>query len=186
MPHCNQYVDKQFDATYAGAMYGNKKRRGRPRSDDSRRQVPPTSFRINPKLRFGLDLLAKQLRTDKIGAIEHGIVLGLRELGLSRDWQSLYDDDPLLAELRKYTLTEYEVDELEKKRRSFVFAHSRFFYVDKERLTPHGVFARILWPKLDEYMREWHEHLHDDYTRAAKLMAADIKKAGKKPPAIEG
>ena len=166
------------------ASTGQRKRLGRPPKRDGHTQNS-VSYRLALKYRFALQLLTRQLATDKIVALEKAIGDAVSKLHLSRDWMSLYNEDEVTAELNLYALAEYRVDETEKKRRQFVFAHSRFFYVDKERLQVNTALAHVLWPRLDAYIDAWHDHLHEDYNHAARIMAADIKKAGKRPPAIE-
>lgn len=162
-----------------------KKKPGRPRTRPDEPQAPPTSYRFSARHRFALALLAKQTSVHQIAALQRAIEIALSELGLSRSWESLYSDDDVVTTLNLYALPEYRVDDAEKQRRQFVFAHNRFFYVDKERTQPHAVYARILWPRLDEYAAEWRELLHEDYNIAARKMAAAIKAAGKKPPPVE-
>jgi hypothetical protein len=162
----------------------NKRKPGRPKTR-TEPIAPPTSYRFTSRHRFALNLLAKQTSSNQVAALQQAIEIAVRELGLSRSWEALYNDDEVIATLNLYALQEYRVDDTEKQRRQFIFAHNRFFYTDAKRTQPHAVFARILWPKIDEYAAKWFEHLHDDYNIAARAMAADIKKAGRTPPPIE-
>lgn len=164
----------------------DSKKAGRPRSQRFAVQNAGTkSFRFSPQLRFALRLLAKQRGTDETSAVEDAVLKSIERLGLSRDWLSLYDDDEVARELKLFMLSEYNVSDEDARIRSFVFSHARFFYQDERRQHPRLDSARVLWPNLERYIRAFHERMHEDYNVASKMMAADLKKAGVKAPAIE-
>jgi hypothetical protein len=98
------------------------------------------------------------------------------------NWQSFWDPDEGCRTLKllacKHYPSSYDEDDL----RRFTEAHWEFFYTSSSAATTRRVFVQILWSKIEEYRRIWHDQRETDYWAAGKTMAADLTSAKVKAP----
>jgi hypothetical protein len=97
-------------------------------------------------------------------------------------WRSFWDPDEGIRTLRLLGCQHYPTSDEEDELRHFTKAHWEFFYTTPAADTPRRPLVQILWPKVEEYRRIWHEQRETDYWAAGKAMAADLSAAQLEAP----
>jgi hypothetical protein len=150
------------------------------------------SLRLDPKTKFTLEFVARIKGQTLTTVVERAIREScdrVRIGGLSGDsdgeiftWQSFWDPDEGVRTLRLLACQHYPSTYDEDDLREFTKTHWEFFYTSAEAKVPGRRFVEILWPKIDEYRRIWHEQRDSDYWVAGKAMVSALSAAKVLPP----
>jgi hypothetical protein len=144
--------------------------------------VQPTTFRFTEKHKWGLALLARQMKKDKVVVLQDLIEAACLDLDIGRHWEELYDKSEAVRTLNCLSLPDYAKTTAEKDLLKFIEAHRRFFYSDKHAHVPRRAHVEALWPRMKEYHQLWLQTKDENSEAAAKEMAKDLKKAKLEAP----
>jgi hypothetical protein len=169
------------------------KKRGRPPRNPDEGPIRTYGWRVGGRERFALKLLSRQKNTDEAVLLEQLISASANEdltaSVLGKHWLELYDTEPGVAALRCFALPRYRPSPKEERIKAFVLAHAPFFYSDEERQVPYRERVVVLWKNektIASYAESWFRTRADDVWGVAKVMAADLKRAGASVPAGRG
>jgi hypothetical protein len=147
------------------------------------------SLRLDPKTKFTLEFVARikgqTLTTIVERAIRESCDQVTIESGFGQErfnWQSFWDPQEGVRTLKLLACETYPSTYDEDDLREFTKTHWDFFYISEKDMVPRRAFLEILWPKIEEYRRIWHEQRDTDFWAAGKAMAADLSAAQVRPP----
>jgi hypothetical protein len=147
------------------------------------------SLRLDPKTKFTLEFVARIKGQTLTTIVERAIrdscdqvTIGSNYGNEKFSWQSFWDPDEGVRTLKLLACNDYTSTYDEDDLKAFVKEHWEFFYFSENAEAPHRAFVRILWPKIDDYRRIWHEQRDSDNWAAGKAMAADLLAAKVSPP----
>lgn len=159
----------------------------KPKSLSGLPKTETLSVRLDEKARFALDFLARLYGQSLSVVVERLAVTDAtraRFTGSLNDgaFQKLWSPEPGVRELAIAALPELFPSMAEERRLLFCRTHWPYFYNDKQCTEVHLVRLSVLWSKVDDYIETFILSRSDDYLCAAKLMTADLEKAGVEPP----
>jgi hypothetical protein len=147
------------------------------------------SLRLDPKAKFTLEFVARVKGQTLTTIVERAIrescdqvTIGSDPQGKKLNWQSFWDPEEGVRTLKQLACDDYPSTYDEDDLRQFTIVHWEFFYTSEKAEIPRRAFVEILWRKVDDYRRIWHEQRDTDYWAAREAMAADLVKAKIKPP----
>lgn len=142
------------------------------------------TIRLDPKVRFIMDFLARYHGQTITAAIERSVTKAASEIDVSEDefgrtgWMDLWDTSEGVRALRVARQPKLFPSYEEERRASFAREHAAFFYVDYAKDIVKRGSIDVLWPRIDEFVEMHDENRHRDYWAAGKAMAEALKKAG--------
>jgi hypothetical protein len=148
------------------------------------------SLRLDPKTKFTLEFVARVKGQSLTTIVERAIrescdqvTIGSDSRGEKLNWQSFWDPEGGVRTLKLLTCDDYPSTYDEDDLRQFTKAHREFFYTTTEKaMVPCRLYLEILWPKIEDYRRIWHEQRDSDTWAAGRVMAADLTAAKVLPP----
>jgi hypothetical protein len=144
------------------------------------------SLRLDPKTKFTLEFVARIKGQTLTTIVERAIreacdQVTIRDFGNAElNWNSFWDPDEGVRTLRLLAQHNYPSTYDEDDLKQFTNMHRDFFYDSNWK--PRRAFVQLLWPKIEEYRRIWHQQRDSDYWAAGKAMAADLSAAQVAPP----
>jgi hypothetical protein len=170
--------------TGRGGTTGLKKERGT--------KSQTLSLRLDPKTKFTLEFVARIKGQTLTTIVERAIrescdrvTIGNPSRGDFEEnftWQSFWDPEEGIRTLKLLACEHYPSTYDEDDLSEFTKAHWQFFYASNKAKVPHRTFVAILWPKIDDYRRIWHEQRDSDYWAAGNAMASALSAAKVAPP----
>jgi hypothetical protein len=157
-----------------------------PPKKDRGAKTETLSLRLDPKTKFILEFVARINGQTLTTVVERAIRASCDRVtigsGTTYNWESFWDSDEGVRTLKllacAYYPSSYDEDDL----RRFTEAHWEFFYTSQDADTPHRAFVQILWSRIEDYRRIWHDQREKDYWAAGKAMAGDLSSAKVKAP----
>jgi hypothetical protein len=150
------------------------------------------SLRLDPKTKFTLEFVARIKGQTLTTIVERAIrescdrvrigSLSGGNFGENFTWQSFWDPEEGVRTLKLLACRHYPSTYDEDDLREFTKAHWEFFYTSDQAEAPAETFVEILWPKIDDYRRIWHEQRDSDYWVAGNAMAKALSAAKVLPP----
>jgi hypothetical protein len=145
------------------------------------------SLRLDPKTKFSLEFVARINGQTLTTVVERAIrsacdQVTILRYGIKENWQTFWDPDEGIRTLQLLACESYPSNYDEDDLREFTKAHWEFFYIQPEGRGPRGEFVVVLWSKIEDYRRIWHEQRERDYWAAGRAMAADLSAAQLEPP----
>jgi hypothetical protein len=141
------------------------------------------SLRLDPKTKFTLEFVARIKGQTLTTIVERAIRESCDRVTIGSDfgnekfnWQTFWDPEEGVRTLKLLACDDYPSTYDEDDLREFTKAHWEFFYTEKAG-TPRRPFVEILWPKIEDYRRIWHEQRDSNYWAAGHAMAADLSAA---------
>jgi hypothetical protein len=147
------------------------------------------SLRLDPKTKFILEFVARTNGQTLTTVIERAIRTSCGEVTIGSDglgWDRFWDPDPGVRTLKLLACPEYASTYEEDELRHFTKAHWEFFYTHPKSDEPRRTHVEILWPKIEDYQRIWHDQRESNYWAAGEAMAADLSAAQLKVPNWRG
>ena len=145
------------------------------------------SLRLDPKSKFTLEFVARIKGQTLTTIVERAIRESCDKVMIGGDfsqfsWQSFWDPEEGIRTLKLLACDDYPSTYDEDDLREFTRAHWEFFYTLEKADTPRRAFVEILWMKIENYRRIWHEQRDCDYWAAGRAMATDLSAAKVDPP----
>jgi hypothetical protein len=147
------------------------------------------SLRLDPKTKFTLEFVARIKGQTLTTIVERAIRESCDQVTIGSDfgndkfnWQSFWDPEEGVRTLKLLACDDYPSTYDEDDLREFTKAHWDFFYISEKAKVPRRAFVEILWPKIEDYRRTWHEQRDSDYWAAGKAMAVDLSAAKVQAP----
>jgi hypothetical protein len=144
------------------------------------------SLRLDPKTKFTLEFVARIKGQTLTTIVERAIRESCDQVTIGSDygfnWQSFWDPEEGVRTLKLLACQDYPSTYDEDDLREFTKAHWEFFYASERAETPRRAFVELLWRKIDDYRRIWHEQRDTDYWAAGKAMSADLSAAKVQSP----
>lgn len=150
----------------------------------SRVKTETLSLRLDPKVKFMLDFMARVNGQNITTAVERAVLLAADNAKIGADddvrrsWANFWDIDEGVRTVKLLSDQDYPKNFAEDELVSFFKDHWEFFYIDQSKRGVHRYYIELLWPKLDEYLEIWRSERQTNYWAAGKAMKADIEKAG--------
>jgi hypothetical protein len=150
------------------------------------------SLRLDPKTKFTLEFVARIRGQTLTTIVERAIRESCDRVTIEDrnwdgsdekfTWQSFWDPEEGVRTLKLLACEHYPSTYDEDELREFTKAHWEFFYTSDTAEVPRRAFVEILWPKIDEYRRIWHEQRDSNYWVAGTAMATGLSAAKVVPP----
>jgi hypothetical protein len=155
-----------------------------PPKKDRGTKTETLSLRLDPKTKFILEFVGRINGQTFTTIVERAIRASCGEVWIGNrfNWEAFWDPNDGVRTLKLLACSDYPSSYDEDDLKHFTTAHHEFFYTSREAENPYRPYVQILWPKIDEYRRIWHDHRETDYWAAGKAMAADLSSAKVEPP----
>jgi hypothetical protein len=144
------------------------------------------SLRLDPKTKFTLEFVARIKGQTLTTIVERAIRESCDQVMIGDsahiNWQSFWDPEEGIRTLKLLANRDYPSTYDEDELREFTKTHWEFFFISERAQTPRRAFVEILWPKIADYRRVWHEQRDSDYWAAGQAMASDLSAAKVKAP----
>jgi hypothetical protein len=159
-----------------------------------RAKTETLSLRLDPKIRFTLEFLARVRGQSITSVVEHAIRETATSNGigpryddrgnetLQKTWSDFWDPSEGIRALNLLANDNYPTTFDEDRLRQFTLSHWQFFYTNQEGLTPRRAYVDILWPRIQEYLHIWEETKAENYWAAGEAMMGAIRAARVAPP----
>ena len=147
------------------------------------------SLRLDPKTKFIVEFVARIKGQSLTTVVERAIkdAAGGVTIGPEYDdrgdpipssnWADFWDASEGVRTLGLITDSAYPTTFDEDELKDFTVAHRPFFYTDARGFEPRRSFVDILWPKIEVYLKIWHETKRTDFWAAGEAMKADLAAA---------
>ena len=145
------------------------------------------SLRLDPKTKFTLEFVARIKGQTLTTIVERAIRESCDQVTIGGsnerfNWQSFWDPEEGVRTLKLLACPDYPSTYDEDDLRQFTKVHWQFFYTSEKAQAPHRGFVEILWKKIDDYRRIWHQQRDTHYWAAREAMIADLITAKVHPP----
>lgn len=147
------------------------------------------SMRLDPRVRFIIDLLAR-IRGQSISTVVERAIqeiadsttIGQDQNGYPKKWRDYWDLNEGIRFLKVASDHETYPSFDDEAKAAFARTHWPFFYTNKELTEFKDWAIDIVWPRIDEFLEIWSRTKATDYFAAGKAMQKAISEAGVKPP----
>jgi hypothetical protein len=160
-----------------------------------RAKTETLSLRLDPKIRFMLEFLARVRGQSITSVVEHAIreTAGMNGIGpqyddrgndiLQKTWSDFWDPSEGVRALNLLANDSYPTTFDEDRLRQFTLSHWQFFYTRQDGMTPRRAYVDILWPRVQKFLSLWEETKAENYWAAGEAMIDAIRAARIAPPA---
>jgi hypothetical protein len=168
---------------------------GVPAVGEGRRTKTETvSLRLDPKIRFMLEFLARIKGQSITAVVEHAVrdAASHTNIGSSQDrygnetegkiWSDFWDPSEGMRNLKLFSDPKFPTTYDEDRIRQFTLNHWQFFYTDKDGSNPRRGYVDILWPSIREFCELWDRTKAANYWAAGEAMLAKLRAARVAPP----
>lgn len=153
-------------------------------SGPKRSKTETLSLRLDPKIKFMLEFLARVEGQSITTVVERAVRQASANKPIvspdgsnERYWSDFWDSSEGFRTLSLIADKDYETTFEEDELHRFTVTHWPFFYVDRDADVIRRPFVDLLWPRINEYLDIWREKRHVDYWAAGKAMAAALSAA---------